>query len=185
MDEKAILTPQHCEALLIKASGYDGREVDDIAITAWHEAAIAQRWTDFRVAVDSITDYYSRPHHPKERIWIMPGHITEYIRERGRQPAQFDIAAVTGPSPASASVRAKYIKQMIDDLARSKSVSRDAEEKPKLTAEQAAEERRRARDELRRKRWEAVDACSGCDAEGMIVGTAIVCDHVSTMGGAA
>jgi hypothetical protein len=46
------------------------------------------------------------------------------------------------------------------------------------------EERIRARDELRRKRWEAVDACGQCDDEGLNE-HGFVCDHVQQKGSAA
>ncbi|WP_280393198.1 hypothetical protein [Nocardia wallacei] len=69
----------HDEAvtLLQIAAVYDNRDIDQLIINAWLEAARRQRWT-FPEAADAVHQHYS-----KHTAWLMPGHITQIIR-RGR-----------------------------------------------------------------------------------------------------
>ncbi|BAD54864.1 hypothetical protein [Nocardia farcinica] len=81
MNQPAItgLTNDEIVTLLQIATGYDGREIDEVLITLWSEAARRRRWT-FTEAVNAVHEHFA-----EETTWIMPGHVTQLIRrERGR-----------------------------------------------------------------------------------------------------
>lgn len=121
-----VLTAEQCHILLVKASSFDGRGTGRVETGSWHDAAVLQRWTSLDLGLAAIVDYYSRPAKQGERLWIMPGHITEYIRTEMRQPQPFSEqrAAIEGPPPAANETRARMIADWADRQARRKAVPR-------------------------------------------------------------
>ncbi len=117
-----VLTPAECHALLVKASRYDGRTVGRENVEDWHEVARSQRWTSLELALDAVTDYYGRPSKPGDRLWIMPGHVSEYLRAENRQPKRFDRAELEGAPPAGNEKRAAAIRQFCEQMGRKKAV---------------------------------------------------------------
>lgn len=187
-----VLTQAQIHTILVKAALYDGRGGHEgpggADILSWHEAAVMQRWTSLPLALEAVVDYYSRPAKPGERLWIMPGHVTEYIRAHNRQPQSFaeQRLALEGAPPAADERRAAAMRQITAMLGRRKSISEPsaaelAEEAnaARAAAERAvAEEARRAAEEARRAQWAEVDACSRCNEAGMRVDAPdVVCDH--------
>jgi hypothetical protein len=119
------LTPAECHALLAKASRYDGRTVGRENVEDWHEIAVTQRWVNLELAMAAITDYYGRAAKQNERLWIMPGHITEYLRTENRQPKRFDRAELEGAPPAADESRAAAIAQWAAAMARKKAIPKE------------------------------------------------------------
>lgn len=175
-----VLTPAQVHKILIKAAMFDGRGGEDgpakVDIANWHEAAVLQRWTSLPLAIAAVVDYYSRPAKQGERLWLMPGHVTEYLRAQGRQPAPFaeQQRELTGPPPVADEQRAAHVRKIAAMLARRKSIP---EPSPRELADEAAAAKAAA-EEAHRARWAAVDACAGCDEGGMRVDAPnVVCDH--------
>lgn len=180
-----VLTPAQIHAVLVKASLFDGRGGDDgpaeIDIQTWHEAAVLQRWTSLPLALAAVVDYYSRPAKQGERLWLMPGHVTEYLRAQGRQPEpiaeQQERLQIEAAPPASAERRAALMAA-VAAMGRRKSMS-----EPSLTelVDEAAAAKA-AVEESRRAMWAEVDACSGCDQAGMRLDVpTMVCDHTAAV----
>lgn len=117
-----VLTPQECKMILMKAHGYDGRDTGPVAVTSWHEAAVEAHWTDLAAALAAVTKFYSQPAKLGDRLWIMPGHVTEYIRKEGRHPEKFNRLALEGPAPAANEDRARAVQQFAEAMARKKAV---------------------------------------------------------------
>ncbi len=117
-----ILTPAQCHALLVKASRYDGRTVGKENVEDWYAVALSQRWTSLELAMAAIVDYYGRPAKPGDRLWIMPGHVSEYVRAENRQPKRFDAAELEGASPAADESRAAAIRQYCEQMGRKKAI---------------------------------------------------------------
>jgi hypothetical protein len=70
------LTNDEVVTLLQVATGYDGREIDEVLIALWSEAARRRRWT-FVEAMDAVHEHFA-----DETTWIMPGHVTRLINRR-------------------------------------------------------------------------------------------------------
>lgn len=85
-------------ALLQIAATYDNRNIDDAVINAWLGTARDGRWT-YELAVAAI-----RHHYTEQTAWIMPGHITQFIRNERRKPAPASevIGELEGPKSTSA-----------------------------------------------------------------------------------
>lgn len=81
-----MITRNEAIDLLTTASAYDRRTVGEGDIAAWMEAAKRAGWS-FESAADAIHDHYA-----DGPAWLMPGHITQRIRQGRRQPA--DVAQV-------------------------------------------------------------------------------------------
>lgn len=92
--------------LLTTASAYDRRTVGEGDIAAWTEAARRAGW-NFDDARNAIHNHYA-----DTPTWLMPGHITQRIRQARRQPA--DVAQVISieKAPASAERRAELMAQV-------------------------------------------------------------------------
>lgn len=163
----AILSPEQVHQVLIKASTFDGRTVGRADVANWHEIAVEQRWTSLPMAIAAVRDYYGRPAKQGERLWMMPGHVTEYMRVERQQPAPFAevYAELDGPPPSKNA--SAHIRRICDDLAARKSVP--GEDPAAARAEL---------EETRRRLWAAVDACSRCDDGGMRLDLPdVVCIH--------
>ena len=153
-----ILTPGQVHQVLIKAASFDGRTVGQADVASWHEVAVEQRWRSLPLAMAAVRNYYGRPAKQGERLWIMPGHVTEYVRAENQQPAPFSevYGELDGPPPAANEQRAEAVRRFVESVGRS--------------PEQQEQERRQARAELEARRkamWAAVDACDVCDDGGM------------------
>ncbi|MGW5387164.1 hypothetical protein [Nocardia sp. NPDC003963] len=105
--------------LLQAAHAYDNRKVDRIMLAAWSESAARARWS-FAAALDAVHEHFA--HTPG--TYLMPGHVTERIRQTRRQPAPIDeLRALDPPPPASAEKRAEVMR-LVRELADRKSVDR-------------------------------------------------------------
>jgi hypothetical protein len=164
-----ILTPEQIHQVLIKASLFDGRTVGQADVAGWHEIAVEQRWRSLPLVMAAVRNYYGRPAKQGERLWIMPGHVTEYVRSDSQHPEPFSEVhgEIGGPPPAADERRAEAVRRFAESVGRS--------------PEQIEQERTRARAELTKARvalWAAVDACDLCDDGGMRVDAGdLVCDH--------
>lgn len=180
-ERRAPLTLAQCELLLTIASAFDGRDVGEVNIGAWYEACMDQRWSDFDACRKAVTNYYSRAAKPGERLWVMPGHVTEYVRANNRQPEQFDRAALEGPPPAASETRRLALEELIASLANRKRVPASYGDVPTQRADPKIEaaQKRAAEREAQEANWAAVDGCDLCDDEGMRLASQIVCTHVA------
>lgn len=173
------LTPAHCHVLLVKASRYDGRTVGKENVEDWHEIAVTQRWTSLELAMAAITDYYGRAAKPGDRLWIMPGHVTEYVRSENRQPAHTSAKELESAAPQTASekARADALNEIVAMLGRRKMIPGDETSSVVRSPKEVEAERRQARAEIRKARWTLVDGCGLCNDEGMRLDSPAVCDH--------
>lgn len=173
-----VLTSEQVHQVLIKASSFDSRTVGMVDVADWHEIAVEQRWRSLPLAMAAVRNYYGRPAKQGERLWIMPGHITEYIRTESRHPAPFETirqAAIEGASPVSDAARAEHVRRITEQLGRSKSIPEA------VSPAEQERQRQQARAELdahRAAMWATVDACGLCDTGGMrLDAPTIVCGH--------
>lgn len=81
-----MITRNQIIDLLTTASAYDRRTVGEGDIAAWSEVARRAGWS-FAAAQDAI-----HAHYAEGPGWLMPGHITQRIKQARRQPA--DVAEV-------------------------------------------------------------------------------------------
>lgn len=72
------MTPKEAWQLLVLDSAFTGRAVDKPTATVWAEVLADVSLTD---ASEAVKAYYAT-----ETKWLMPGHITGFVRER-RQKA--------------------------------------------------------------------------------------------------
>lgn len=94
------MTEDEIRGLLAAAMAYDNRRPGDANVAAWMESARRERWT-FADALEAIHAHYAR-----SAQFVMPGHVTELIRQERRQPAP--VAGLLEPaSPASEETRAQ------------------------------------------------------------------------------
>ncbi|MFE3051582.1 hypothetical protein [Nocardia sp. NPDC059239] len=73
------ITNDEVVTLLQKAVIYDNRDVDQLLVDAWLDAGRRQHWT-FDEAEEAIQQHYSA-----STAWIMPGHITQIIKNENRR----------------------------------------------------------------------------------------------------
>ena len=97
--------------LLSVAAAYDRRTIGEADILAWSEAARRATW-DARKAVDAIHEHYAQTSK-----WIMPGHITEQIRIRSRQPAPAGEVLQLNPAPPATAERRAEVMAAVRMLA--------------------------------------------------------------------
>lgn len=92
---------QEVRAILAAAMAYDNRKPGEANIAAWMEAAVRGRWT-FEEALEAVHDHYL-----KSPDWLMPAHVTAFIRAKMRQPqpASEAIAQLGATPPASDEAR--------------------------------------------------------------------------------
>lgn len=117
-----VLTPEECKIVLMKAAGFDGRDPNPVAVASWHDAAVQAHWTDLRAALAAVTSFYSQPAKLGDRLWIMPGHVTEILRRDSRHPERFDRLAIEGAPPAANEERARAIREFAAAMARKKAI---------------------------------------------------------------
>jgi hypothetical protein len=67
--------------LLQVVTAYDNRKLDQVLVAAWNESATRGHW-EFEPALNAVHDHYAG-----STAWIMPGHVTERIKAKSRQPA--------------------------------------------------------------------------------------------------
>lgn len=104
------MTEQEVRALLAVAMAYDNRKPGAANIAAWTEAAGRGRWT-FDDAVEAVHEHYA-----KSADFLMPAHVTAFIRAKMRQPqpASEAIAQLESSAPATEEAR----QRAIEDFAR-------------------------------------------------------------------
>jgi hypothetical protein len=92
---------QEVRAILAAAMAYDNRKPGAANLLAWMEAANRGRWT-FTDALEAVHDHYA-----KSPDFLMPAHVTAFIRAKTRQPAPAaEAIAQLGPAqPASEETR--------------------------------------------------------------------------------
>jgi hypothetical protein len=99
------VTEDEIRGLLAAAMAYDNRRPGDANVAAWLEAATRARWT-FPAALDAV-----HAHYATATQFLMPGHVTERIRQDRREPAP--AAGLLGPSdPASDDTRSTVMDQI-------------------------------------------------------------------------
>lgn len=99
------MTEDEIRGLLAAAMAYDNRRPGDANVEAWLEAATRARWT-FPAALDAV-----HAHYATSTQFLMPGHVTERIRQDRRGPAP--AAGLLGPAdPASDDTRSTVMEQI-------------------------------------------------------------------------
>lgn len=69
-----MMTRDEITIFLSRIQAVDNRTITAETVTAWHDAAIREKWTtDY--AVEAM-----RRHFAESTDWLMPGHITQRIR---------------------------------------------------------------------------------------------------------
>lgn len=95
--------------LIAIAMSYDARfKAGEATLAAWMEAARRGRWT-YEAAAEAIHEHFVR-----SSDFIMPAHITTFVRTKMRQPAPVSdaVAHLEGARPASDEIRRKAMEQM-------------------------------------------------------------------------
>lgn len=107
------MTEQEIKQLLALAMSYDNRRPGEANVAAWSEAADRGRWT-FDAAVEAIHEHYVR-----SPDFIMPAHITAFVRSKMRQPGPVSdaVAHLEGARPASDETRRQAMEEMFGDYA--------------------------------------------------------------------
>lgn len=91
--------------LLQVATTYDGRDRDQADVMAWQEVSRRGRWT-FDEALEAIHAHFAVATDP----WLMPGHITQRIKDQRRcQPSTRAIAVRSSANPV-------HIRAVVVDL---------------------------------------------------------------------
>lgn len=73
------MTEQEIRRLLAVIVSFDGRVVGEPEIVVWKRVADSQNWS-LDDALTAVVDYFGT-----ETGWLMPGHITQRIRETRRK----------------------------------------------------------------------------------------------------
>lgn len=102
------MTEQEIKTLLALAMSYDNRRPGEANVAAWMEAAARGRWT-FDAAVEAIHEHYVR-----SSDFIMPAHITAFVRLRMRspQPVSEAVAYLDAVRPASEETRQRAMQEI-------------------------------------------------------------------------
>lgn len=166
---RETITHQEVITLLSMLTALDQRNVGDGDVLLWYAAGNNERWT-YPQAERAVVDLAGR--WTPEQAWrIVPGHVTELIRRDRRQPERFDRLALEGPPPADAETRKRRLADIVSMLGRGKAIPAD----DRSDFEQAQADK----EERRRVKWEAVDACSRCDEGGMQLSSpSVACAHL-------
>jgi len=106
--------------LLTIASAYDNRKPDETAVYAWHEAATRERWT-WEEAREAVLDHYARSSE-----WLMPGHVTRWIKSRRQLHPPVSELQLEAAPPASEATR-RRVMELVRQLSARKSVGRGSE----------------------------------------------------------
>lgn len=114
----------HAEAadLLDFAASYDGRKPNPKAVQSWVDASARGRW-GFDDAVDAV-----RQHYATTTVWLMPGHITEAMRQRRAQPPPIteQRTAIAGSPPADPATITSAIAEVARELGWDEQIDRRA-----------------------------------------------------------
>ena len=136
------MTESEIKKLSALAMSYDNRRPGEANVAAWAEAADRGRWT-FDAAVEAIHDHYA-----KSTAFLMPGHITAFVRSQVRFPAPArEVARLEGARPAVEETRLRFSALIRSRFSMPASVRR--EKRAQRGSAEAAEARERARQELR------------------------------------
>lgn len=102
------MNEQELRAVLAVAMAYDNRKPGEANIAAWLTAADRGRWT-FADAVEAVHDHYA-----KSPDFLMPAHVTTFIRAKMRQPQPVGeaIAELESGPPASEATRRRVMEQI-------------------------------------------------------------------------
>lgn len=112
------LTKDQVVELLQVAATYDRRTIGDTDVVAWAHAANHGRWAvhvrevgsppmwSNHVAVEAI-----RHHYATSTAYLMPGHITDYVRN-WRRDVPTAAAQLNPAAPASEETRRKAMDEM-------------------------------------------------------------------------
>lgn len=95
------MNPQEIINLLSVAAAFDNRKPSEAAVHAWTDSAARARWT-FSEASEAIKNYYATT--TDDKPWVMPSHITAFIRDTRqdrdmRATAEELIALSAAPDP--------------------------------------------------------------------------------------
>jgi hypothetical protein len=101
--------------LLQVVTAYDNRNLDTLIVATWSEAARRANWSR-EGALEAI-----HAHYAGSTAWIMPGHVTELLRAKSRQPASAAEVLQLDKPVASPERRAELMAQ-IRQIADSKRV---------------------------------------------------------------
>lgn len=164
--------------MIVRIQAIDGHPRKPADVDVWLDAATLNRWSVVEAvsALRKVSATFTG-------FRLMPGHVDEVVRADRRQPARglpsAERLAIEGPQPAADDDRAEHIAKIVSMIGRKRSIPRaDAP----LTPEQrsADEDSREAKRERLRAMWAAVDACSLCNAQGMVQHDRfeVRCDHV-------
>lgn len=136
------LTQDEVRALLAIAVAYDNRKPGEVTIAAWMEASERGRWT-FPAAVEAIHEHYAT-----STQFLMPGHITAFVRAKMRLPAPVrEVARLEGAQPAAEDARRRFSALIRARFSMPASVRQ--QRRAQRGSAEAAEARERARQELR------------------------------------
>jgi len=108
------MTTDEVIEILALAAFWDNREASEANVHAWRESAKIGRWT-YPEACEAIKVYYATT--ISERPWIMPSHITNWIKadrqDKAMRRQTDDLVKPANPA------RAKAIADAIDHVAKS------------------------------------------------------------------
>lgn len=122
-ESKPLLARDQVVELLQVAATYDRRTIGDTDVVAWAHAAKHGRWAvHFRdgngpwvwsnhVAVEAI-----RHHYATSTAYLMPGHVTEYVRNWRRDVPPAEPQLNPAP-PAAEETRRKAMSEMFGKFA--------------------------------------------------------------------
>jgi hypothetical protein len=105
------MNPQEVRALLAVAMAYDNRKPGEATVQAWAEAAARSRWT-FQQALEAI-----HAHYAESTTFLMPGHVTERIKQARRQPAPVaEVKQLASAEPAEPERFQAIVGELADRL---------------------------------------------------------------------
>lgn len=94
--------------VLAAAMAYDNRKPGEANIAAWIEAARRGRWS-LTDAIEAVHEHYA-----KSPDFLMPAHVTAYIRSKMRQPQPVAeaVAQLEQGPPASEETRRRAMEEI-------------------------------------------------------------------------
>lgn len=121
-----LLTRDQVVEVLQVAATYDRRTIGDTDVIAWAHAAKQGRWAvsvpgggwSNHAAIEGV-----RHHYATSTAYLMPGHITDYMRGWRRQPPP--VAEVEGLIPAAPPATAEARQRALEEFARRRGLPKD------------------------------------------------------------
>lgn len=110
-----MMTRDDVIELLQVVQAYDNRDISSLTIATWSKSADIAHWPR-DAAFDAV-----HAHFANSTAWIMPGHVTERIRNAARQPRGADEVLALDKPVASTERRAEFMRQ-IRELANRKAM---------------------------------------------------------------